>query len=222
MDEESILKLKEHDEAEIIPKEKWDGTKDKETFRFVPLGEGKYREIIYDANNKPIDIKDYQVVFGLIFDINNEKDPGYFFYLYKNNQGKYFGEWIRSIKGALWVDIKSQLKEEYVWDAITTAVNIIIDSEALVEFKKIIEALALGNVLIRYLEDYNIKIEELNTKKYFYNIYKYALKGNLDFDTFNNSVGLKYSDDWVELDPDLIESIQHRIESAYTKMANKN
>ncbi len=73
-----------------------------------------------------------------------------------------------------------------------------------------------------YLENKGIKIEELNTKKYFYKIYKYSLKGKLNFDTFNNILGLEYSDDWPALDYDAVLNIQFRVESAYNRMANKN
>jgi len=222
MGEEYILKLGDHGKAEIIPKEQWDGNKDKNTYRFVPLGLGKDSEIFYDANDKPVKIIDYQVTFGLIFDINNEKDPGYFFYLYKDDRGKYSGEWVRWVRGALMYEAKKYLKEDHAWEAITTAVNTITDPEALTEFKKVVESIALGNVFDEYLEERGIKIEELNTKKYFYKIYKYALKGQLDFDTFNNIVGLEYSDDWVTLDYDTVLDIQFRIESAYLRGINKN
>lgn len=220
MAEEYIIKTK--DSFEVIAKEQWDGVKDDKTRIFIPLGQGKDREIIYDANGEPVDIKDYQVTFGLIFDINNERDPGYLFYLYKDDNGKYSGEWVRMIRGALRLEVKAQLRKRKAWEAITAAVNTIIDPEALTEFKKIIESIALGNVIYEYLEDREIEIEELNAKEYFYRIYKYALKGQLDKDTFNSIIGIEYSDDWVVLDYNSVESIQFRTELAYERIANKN
>ena len=221
MEEEYILKLKEHDEAEIIPKDKWDGTKDKHTFRFVPLGEGKYTDI-FEENGKIKDVRIYTVTFGLIFDINNEKDPGYLFYIGQYKEGKHTWDWVRMVRGALMYEAKKYLKEKHTWEAITTAVNTIIDPEALTEFKKIIESIALGYAFYEYLEDKEIEIEDLNTKEYFYRIYKYSLKGKLDFDTFNNIIGLEYIGDWPALDYDSVLDIQFRTESAYNRMANKN
>jgi len=219
MEEEYIIKLREP--VELIPKEKWDGTKDQETFRFVPLGEGKYKEII-EEDGEVIDVRIYPVTFGLIFDINNKGDPGYLFYIGEYEEGKYEWEWVRMVRGALMYEAKKYLKEKDTWDAITTAVNTIIDPEALTEFKKIIESVALGYVFYDYLENKGIEIEELNTKKYFYRIYKYSLKGKLDFDTFNNIIGLEFIGDWPSLDYDSVLSIQFRVESAYIRMANKN
>jgi len=223
MAEEYILKLGDHDsdKVEMIPKEQWDGTKDQKTFRFVPLGEGK-RTDIFEENGKIKDVKIYTVTFGLIFDINNEKDPGCLFYIGQYEEGKYTWDGVRMVRGALMYEAKGYLKEKHTWDAITTAVNTIIDPEALTEFKKIIEAVALGYVFYDYLKDHDIEIEDLNTKEYFYRIYKYALKGKLDFDTFNNIIGLEFIGDWPALDYDSVLSIQFRTESAYIRMANKN
>jgi len=215
MAEEYILKLKDsEDKAEMISKEQWDGSKDDKTFRFIPLGQGIREEIIKE-NNEIVDIKKYPVTFGLILDINNEKDLGYFFYLYEYGENKYIWEWVRMIKGALRYEARSQLKDKKVWDAITTVVNNIIDPEALAEFKRIIQSIALGNVLYTYLENDGIKVEEINTKEYYYKIYKYALKGKLDFNTYVSITNIEYSDEWIVLDPDYIESLQFRIESAY-------
>jgi hypothetical protein len=215
MAEEYILKLKDsEDKAEMISKEQWDGSKDDKTFRFIPLGQGIREEIIKE-NNDIVDIKKYPVTFGLILDINNEKDLGYFFYLYEYEENKYTWEWVRMIRGALRYEARAQLKDKKVWDAITTAVNTIIDPEALAEFKRIIQSIALGNALYTYLENNGIKVEEINTKEYYYKIYKYALKGKLDFNTYVSITNIEYSDEWIVLDPDYIESLEFRIESAY-------
>jgi len=221
MAEEYIIKSK--DSIEVIPKEQWDGSKNNETFLFIPLGEGTDKDLI-EENGKIEDIRRYKVTFGLIFMINREKDSGYFFYLYKDKNGKYSGEWVRMVRGALMYEAKKYLLEEKTWAAINSAVNTIIDPEALVEFKKIVESIALGNVFYDYLEDRGIEvdIDELNTKRYFYKIYKYALKGKLDFDRYTSIVGLEYSDDWAILDINVVESIQIRVEMAYEKIENNN
>ncbi len=90
MAEEYIINLKDHDEAELIPKDQWDGTKNRETFRFVPLGEGKYTDII-EENGKIKDVRIFTVTFGLIFDLNNEKDPGYLFTQDRMQKGNIHG-----------------------------------------------------------------------------------------------------------------------------------
>jgi hypothetical protein len=212
MVEEYIIKLKEP--IVLIPKDQWNGTVDLDTFKLILLGPGIRKEIIDDGYNPRIE-DEYLVLIGIAY---NLKDENYslLIYLYEHEKGKYSFEDIRFIKGALKYEVTFLLKSKEIKEALDFVKIIISDYR---EFEKIIKSMALAYVLYRETLDYNIK-PLFNIKDYYYALYKYILKGNLDYETYLEIT--KVNDAIIELDKNYIYDLQIRFERAHKKIENNN
>ena len=218
MEEEYIIKLK--DEVRLIPKDQWDGKKDIWTARFIPFGESKYIKWEYDDNGNLIDIKKYPVIIGLVLDLENNEDSGYVYMIYEYEKGKYTYDVIRMIKSALRFDVMNTLRRKYVWDSFIVATTSIIDPEVLAEFKKIVFSIILGTKIYDQLKERRIE-PQFSTKKYYYILYKYALKGILDYKTYIRITDLE-EDEIIDINHNYIDYIKFRVELAYEKIKNRN
>jgi hypothetical protein len=214
MEEEYIIKLK--DPVELIPKDQWDENIDYNTFGFIPLGPGIYKEITDDGYNPRIE-NEYLVLIGIAYNLKDESDSSLIYlHEYKNEKEKYSANWIRSIKGALKYEVTFLLKSKELKDALDLMKKIVSDPE---EFGKIVKSMALAYILYRETLDENIK-PLFDIKNYYYTLYNHILKGNLDYETYLEIT--KVNDAIIELDKNYIYGLEIRFERAYEKMKNRN
>jgi len=211
MVEEYIIKLK--DKVELIPKDQWDGTLDINTFGFIPLGPGIYRETIDDGYNPKIE-NEYPALIGILYDLKNRDDNALIF-LYEYEKEKYAYIWIRKIKGALKYEVTFFLKSEKIKKALDLMRIIASNPD---EFGKIVKSMVLAYVLYRETLDCNVK-PLFDIKNYYYTLYKEILKGNLDYETYLEIT--KVNDAIIEIDANYIYDLQIRFERAYEKIKNK-
>ena len=197
---EYIIKLK--DPVEIIPKDQWDGTKNIDTFRFIQLGPGIYKD----------DLRKFPAIIGIVFDINKENDLGVILVIYEYEKGKYLYDWVKIIKGALKYDVKDILKSDEIFKALVKAIKNLhpdLDDE---EFIKIVKSVTLAYVLYKYILASGIE-PEFNLKHYYYTLYKHILKGNLDYETYITITGVFNT--IIKITPKLIKRLKERFEEAY-------
>jgi len=212
MSEEYIIKLKEP--AELIPKDQWDWSKDKWTYRFILLGPGIYKEIYDDGYNPRIE-EEYPILLGIAYSLNDESDSSLIYlFEHKNEKGKYSVDWIRWINGALKYEVTFLLKSKEIKEALDFVKIIVSDPK---EFEKIVKSMALAYIL--YKETLDESIQPLFDIKYFYYaLYKYVLKGSLDYETYLKIT--KINDAIIELDANYIYGLQIRFENAYDRIKN--
>ena len=212
MSEEYIIKLKEP--AELIPKDQWDWSKDEWTYRFILLGPGIYKEIYDDGYNPRIE-EEYPILLGIAYNLNDESDSSLIYlFEHKNEKGKYSVDWIRQIKGALKYEVTFLLKSKEIKEALDFVKIIVSDPK---EFEKIVKSMALAYIL--YRETLDESIQPLFDIKYFYYaLYKYVLKGSLDYETYLKIT--KINDAIIELDANYIYGLQIRFENAYDRIKN--
>jgi hypothetical protein len=212
MTEEYIIKLREP--AELVPKDQWDWSKDKWTFGFVLLGPGIYKEIDDDGYNPRIE-EEYPILLGIAYNLDDANDSSLIYlFEHKNEKGKYSVDWIRWIKGALKYEVTFLLKSKEIKEALDFVKIIVSDYR---EFEKIVKSMALAYVL--YRETLDEGIQPLFDIKYFYYVlYKYVLKGTLDYETYLKIT--KVNDAIIELDANYIYGLQIRFENAYDRIKN--
>ena len=210
MAEEYIIKLK--DPIEMIPKDQWDWNIDINTLGFILLGPGIYKEIIDDGFNPRIE-NEYLVLIGIAYNLKDESDSS-LIYLLEKEKGEYSFERIRLIKAALKYEVTFLLNSKKLKKAIDLARILVSNSE---EFGKIVKSMALAYVLYKETLDMNIK-PLFNIKEYYFTLYKYILKGNLDYETYIEIT--KVNDAIIELDASYIYGLQIRFEKVYEKIKN--
>jgi hypothetical protein len=212
MAEEYIIKLKEP--TELIPKDQWDWSKDDWTYGFILLGPGIFREIYDDGYNPRIE-EEYPVLLGIAYNLNDERDSSLIYlFEHKNEKGKYSIDWIRLIKGALKYEVTFLLKSKEIKEALDLVKIIVSDPK---EFEKIVKSMALAYILYRETLDAGIQ-PLFDIKYYYYALYKYVLKGNLDYETYLKIT--KVNDAIIELDANYIYGLQIRFENAYDRIKN--
>ncbi len=207
---EYIIKLK--DDVELIQKNNWDWNIDINTFGFILLGPGIYKEIIDDGYNPKIE-NEYLALIGIAYNLKDESDSSLIF-LYEYEKGKYAYKWVRLIKGALKYEVTFLLNSKEIRKALDLT-RILVSNPG--EFGKIVKSMALAYVLYRELLDMNVK-PLFNIREYYYTLYKQILKGNLDYDAYIEII--KVNDAIIELDASYIYGLQIRFDRVYEKTKN--
>lgn len=208
MDGEYIIKLRDKEDI-LIPKEQWDGSKDNDTFRFIPLGPGIYIEV-YDRFDKKC-----PAIIGIAQDINREDNLGSVLVLYEYENGKYTHEWIKSISGTLRFEVKDILKSKEIFNILVKAIKGLhpdLDDE---EFLKIVKSVVLAYVLYRYIKSSRLE-PDLNIREYYYKLYRYILRGKKDYETYITITGV--FNKVKEITPEYINRLKEMFEEAHADL----
>jgi hypothetical protein len=217
MAEEYILKVKNIDEIELIPKQQWDGNLNTDILGFILLGPGLYREIVKNSKNKTETIE-YPTYIGIIYDLNKKDDKGYLVAIYEYDKGKYGYEYIRKIDSALKHEVPTVLEKDVEWNEIKLRIELTykIDIEY-AEFEKIVKSVILGNLLYNEMKKLGIK-PLFDLKQYYFILYKYALNGKFDYITYLKVIDPE--DLLIKIDTKHALEFKERYEEAYRKVIN--
>lgn len=217
MEGEYILKVKNLDEIELIPKHQWDGDINIDTLGFILLGPGLYNEMIRDSKNKT-EIIEYPTYIGIIYDLNKKDDKGYLVAIYEYNKGKYGYEYIRKIDSTLKHEVPTVLEKDIEWNEIKLRIELayITDIEY-EEFEKIVKSVILGNILYSEMKTLGVK-PLFDLKQYYFILYKYALDGKFDY--INYLKVINPEDLLIKIDTKHALEFKERYEEAYKKAIN--
>jgi len=217
MEEEYILKVKNLDEIELIPKQQWDGNLNIDILGFILLGPGLYRGIVKNSENKT-EIIEYPTYIGIIYDLNKKDDKGYLVAIYEYDKGKYGYEYIRKIDSALKHEVPTVLEKDVEWNEIKLRIELTykIDIEY-AEFEKIVKSVILGNLLYNEMKKLGIK-PLVDLKQYYFILYKYALNGKFDYITYLKVIDPE--DLLIKIDTKHALEFKERYEEAYRKVIN--